>query len=1041
MAFSLAGLATLLFEVVTLRTLRLFWGSTSRAVAAVLVAFLGGMGVGNLWAGRKAERVKSSLRLAAVAQVMAACLFVIVPALLRGLGVFERWLAVRATPAAIVTSVSFLLPVLMIAVACVGLGMVLPLVARSFIGSVARSGQDVGLLYAVNAVSGALGALLAGFVLLPCWGLQQTLAGACLIALGAGLLFWGLGVSSAKLESESEAPGSTAPPLSAEPAAVKPQGERQCLFWVLVSYGLAGAASTVYEVGWTRAIGAVLGSSVYSFSLMLVVFIAGLALGGWWGGQMAGRLSKPVTVLSTVEVGVGLAALAVLPLLSRMTGLIPAMIAKFGVSFWPLLMLELVLIFLVLLLPALLMGMAFPLATRSIMTAGVLPGRAVGLTAGINTIGSVLGISVAATVLLPVLGLSKTLVLTSALNLICGVILVTAAESGRIVLVRTVAMALLWVAAAALASHVFPSPGKLSPVVAALNPSHAVLESRILYHKDGPVSGVTVMETVRGERVILLDGKPDASSGADLPTQIMAAHLPLTLHPEPRRALVIGLASGITLGSAGRHALETLDCVEIEPAMLEACRYFDSFNYRILEDPRVRVVIEDGRRYLAVTPQRYDVIVSEPSNPWIAGMGDLFTREFFELCRSRLERDGILCVWLEAYTLDLECFCSVVRSFGSVFTHVTMWNPKPFDYLLLGSQAPPCITSSALAARLSDPRISNDLARIGVRTVADFLSSFVLGGDNFSLLGGNARLHTDDNALLEFYAPRSMFRCEAAFEILERAEVLRLPDFSFIRITHDGGETLVREAVTQVFARGRVVQSLLWAHRGRNLQAEVELKKAAELNREDSFLQRILRERLRIAALVLRRGDPQAAEQLYWQVLSILPDDADACYGLGFIAEAKGDPEQASVWYERAVKKEPTRVALHTALAAVRQKQGRLAEAIQHYQTALALCPDSVPLRNNLAWLRATAESPQLRDREVAVKLASEACELTGWKDIRMITTLADIYMLGGQPEHAAAVFERALRANETGGDKELIARLRAKLRECQLSNERLRTK
>jgi spermidine synthase len=155
------------------------------------------------------------------------------------------------------------------------------------------------------------------------------------------------------------------------------------------------------------------------------------------------------------------------------------------------------------------------------------------------------------------------------------------------------------------------------------------------------------------------------------------------MHPDPKNALVVGLASGISLGSAGLHPLEELDCLEISPAMIEACRYFDDFNYRILDDPRVNVIINDARNYLALTAKQYDVIISQPSNPYIAGVADLFTREFFELSRQRLSPDGVMCTWVQAYNIGLETFRSIVRTFQEVFPNMTLWRTGKADCLLV----------------------------------------------------------------------------------------------------------------------------------------------------------------------------------------------------------------------------------------------------------------------------------------------------------------------------------------------------------------------
>ena len=195
----------------------------------------------------------------------------------------------------------------------------------------------------------------------------------------------------------------------------------------------------------------------------------------------------------------------------------------------------------------------------------------------------------------------------------------------------------------------------------------------------------------------------------------------------PGEVLVIGLASGITLGSAGRHPIEHLDCVEISPEAVEASHYFDHINYNILSDPRVELIIEDGRNHLALTNRKYDVIISEPSNPWIAGISDLFTLEFFQSCRQRLNPEGVVCVWLHAYDIEDKTFRSVINTFHTVFPCCTIWESwAGVDYFLIGSPKKIMVDYGTLVKRLQDEGISNDLGRIQVRNAADFLSGFVM---------------------------------------------------------------------------------------------------------------------------------------------------------------------------------------------------------------------------------------------------------------------------------------------------------------------------
>ncbi len=241
-------------------------------------------------------------------------------------------------------------------------------------------------------------------------------------------------------------------------------------------------------------------------------------------------------------------------------------------------------------------------------------------------------------------------------------------------------------------------------------------------------------------------------------TQVLSGHLPALFHPDPGTALVVGLASGVTAGSLATHPLERIDVVEIEAAVVEASRYFDGVNNRPLEDPRVRAVVNDGRNYLLFTDQRYDIIISEPSNPWLTGAANLFTLEYFDLTARRLAPGGISCQWIQAYNMTLPDLQSLLATYASVFEHVLLFNLDGSDLLLLGSQRPLRFDTDALARRMSLLDVAIDLGRVRIRAVEDLLAWFSLGEVEIEGLARGAGLNTDDNARVEFAAPWSLFQ-------------------------------------------------------------------------------------------------------------------------------------------------------------------------------------------------------------------------------------------------------------------------------------------
>lgn len=243
-----------------------------------------------------------------------------------------------------------------------------------------------------------------------------------------------------------------------------------------------------------------------------------------------------------------------------------------------------------------------------------------------------------------------------------------------------------------------------------------------------------------------VNGKADASNSVtDIPTQIMLGHLPLLLHPDPRAVLVIGLGSGISAGSVARHPIERLDVVEIEPAVVEASRFFAQDNGNVLGDRRVRLTIADGRNFLLTTRERYDVIASEPSNPWLSGVASLFSREFFQFARQRLRPGGFMLQWVHAYALLPEDLQMIVKTFRTVFPATSVWKVATGDFLLLGQTAPAPFDLNLLKARYeANPALRGDLAKIGISRWAGVLGYFVLDEKDVVRYSDGALLNTDD---------------------------------------------------------------------------------------------------------------------------------------------------------------------------------------------------------------------------------------------------------------------------------------------------------
>jgi spermidine synthase len=792
---------------------------------------------------------------------------------------------------------------------------------------------------------------------------------------------------------------------------------------LLIGYGLSGFAALVFEIAWTRVLALLIGSSVYAFSLMLTAFIFGLGLGSALGARFVDRVRDPLKALAVVEAAIGLSALGVVPLIGQSPLVILRVMGEVGESFWLLQWVRFGFILAIMLVPTTLLGAVFPLAGRLFVRSPSAVGRSVGTLYAANTVGSILGSLSGGFLLIPLLGIQHTLMAAvAASSAVAGLLLAVNGSlrpARRFVAVAVVAAAAG--AGIALVPAWNPSRMACGPFSAAIRMPSDVLRSpaelerlverrRVLFHKEGLGATVTVTCDPDGELRLATNGKTEASSLGDLDTQKLLGHVPLSLHANPRTALVIGLASGMTLGAVGCHPVAKIDCVEITPAMFEACNYFDAFNYHVLDDPRVEVLINDGRNHLALTDRRYDVIVSEPSNPWIAGVADLFSLEFFRLCRDRLNPDGLVCIWLQGYEMSPESFRSVVRTFQAVFPHMSVWKSPSPDYLLVGANGNGTVDYRTIARRMREPAVARDLALLHVRTPAELLAHRVMGEGGAARLAAGAPVHTDDNALLEFAAPRSQVRREEGREPIDLAvQPFWEADLLFLVGPPEQAQALAalrQQAARFIEANAHVVRATLYKRQRNEERALDEIREAAALTPgsalldewvlgcymadvEDMVRQRqwteiaaywrhLLRQvsgvsgiHFILARALSRSGDSAGALEEYGRALEIRPDFAEAQADVGDLLVALGRPAEAVRRFEQAIQIDPSLALAHNNLGAVLIGLGRPEEARRHFEEAIRLSPYYARAHHNLG----TAFSNRGRDDE-AIEQFKQALEI-----------------------------------------------------------------
>jgi spermidine synthase len=787
-AFLLSGFAGLVHQVVWAKLLAHLIGTTAHAQAAVLAVFMGGLALGSVLFGRRADARGRPLRTYVILEIAIGVYGLVLPLLLSAAAVGYAAAATRLFSSPTLTfALRFTLAFSLVVLPAVLMGGTLPILVRHLVERVDQTRRQVGNLYALNSLGAVLGAGTAGFLLLPLLGIYPSLAVASLLNLAAAALVR----TPARLEQASEGAGEGGrreATRGAEPGATPYRSDQYAV--TLVALAATGFAAMGYEVLFSRVIALAFGGSAYSFTVMLMAFISGITLGSAIVSRI--RVERPLWWLGCSQLVVVVALLAVTPLVARLPyliGLLRIGLREIPAGFELYQLGKAGLCLLVLLLPTTCLGLSFPLVAQVQARSQSEIGRRVGSTYAWNTAGNVLGAVLTSLVLLPRLGLLGAFHLNVALNLAAGVALLlvaTEVATPRRLLAAAATAVVIGVYAVAgggwldplnlSRNHLRmlrgPDPGG-SPEERARHPAasfEAWKESYVAkptagegFHFEEDAHNTVLVYDDGTQTTLYVNGKPDASTRRDLSTQVLLGQIPMFLHLDARSLLVIGYGSGITAGSALRHPLERLDIVEISPGVLDGDPLFSDFNYGVLSDPRIRVTIDDGVSFLRASPDRYDVIISEPSNPWVAGIAGLFTVEYFEALRAKLEPGGVAVVWFHQYEQSADGVMLVLRTLGSVFPEIVLFRATGFaDLIAVASLEPIELDPAAMELRFDEAPVRNDLARIGISNVASLLAQHAVSNERLRRGLTPGPLNTVNHNRLEYMSPRSFFWDERA---------------------------------------------------------------------------------------------------------------------------------------------------------------------------------------------------------------------------------------------------------------------------------------
>ena len=743
--FILSGAASLAYEVAWVKVLTLQFGASAWSIATVVASFMAGLGLGGAWGGRWAARVRNPLRAYALLE-LAISGFGLVSVPLLGLtgdltAGLHSWSDV---PFSLVLCLRFAVCFTVLLVPTFLMGASLPVLVVG-LSADESFGRRVALFYGANTLGAALGAFGAGVFGLVALGVSGTVRAAAILGLIIAAIAYLLGRGwTARTLPERSRRSRPSFLLSAFPAAAF----------------VSGCVAVFFQISWTRLLVPIVGSSTYAFTIILTTVLVGIGIGGLVVMLPRLRSAPALFMVGVVVAAASLSALGGLLFVNLLPQWFGLLVSGTGARTELLFLAQATIAGALVLLPTCCLGMALPVAIVGHRLRGEEMGRAVGVVYAANTFGSILGSVLAGFVFLPWLGAAGSICLAAIGGLVCALVLVLVDRGASIVLRSGTVLAAValfgcvWVALPSVDMRELQR-GVFRTVQA--TDKEEVVDSDLVYVREGRSATVTV---ARGpdDTVLKVNGKADASAVQDLRTQCLLGYLPLALHPDPREVCIVGYGSGTTVYAVATHpAVVKIDVAEIEEAVVDASPFFRSVNHDVLEDPRVTLFFEDGRTFLRYHERPYDVIVSEPSNPWIAGISSLFTTEYYRMIRRRLRPGGVFCQWIQCYELSDETLGVMLHTLASEFPHVAVFY-QDGDLICIATDTPVSGTFEQYETLFRAKAARRVLKKLDLHDAYDLFAGLFRSYPK-NAAGFQAELrNTDDNLWLEYRAPIEMYQ-------------------------------------------------------------------------------------------------------------------------------------------------------------------------------------------------------------------------------------------------------------------------------------------
>ncbi len=920
-AFFLSGATALVLEILWSRQFVTVLGASTYSISVVLCAFMAGLGVGSWLGGRLADRFPHRLLMYGTIQAVIALWAMGVPLLLAAL----RWWLPRVAllaPESVLLSMGARVVISfgILFVPCALMGATLPLLTRFCTESREVIGARVSLLYALNTLGATLGCFAAGYWLIDTLGVSvtnQAAVGTNLL-IAAGALALGFKYRRGKVPlpvRPAAAPvgGAAGSPAAAAQARGLPPGTRGLLLPVAFVSGLAALSC---EMLWLRYLGP-LANMAYTFPTILGIYLLGIGLGSLIYRYFLARFGASLRILAGAQLLLGLTVVVCFAL----GALISSSRATIPLSLWPMTIITV-------LAPTMVMGVVFPLICAAYARSVATVGRSVGTVYALNTLGTIVGSLIPVFVLVPVIGIQKSILLISLLYWIVGTTLLLASATRR----KSLGLACAG-AAALVVVLVFTLviPPDLCQRVGLPFSVHLRRHRDIVFYREGRTSTETIVQDkVSKVKYLYMNGAVEVTTAYTemVCFKLMAALGPL-LHANPEEVLMICFGGGIASGAAARYPdVKSVLAVDLESSVLEGAKVLEEANNSVLNDPKVRVAIDDGRNYVLMSRKKWPVIVSDSLHPKSSDAWVLYTREFYQTIKEHLTDDGIYVQWVPFQELSVAEYQSIVRTFQCVFPHASLWYSHGVAETgvygghthLVGTADRLTIDVGAMREKLSAAEVNADLRPWGLENPLGILETFVCGEERLREWTGEGPINTDDLPYVQYKTRYSAGpKCTGTTFLLLVESV-----WPYVRNT--GSETEAQTLERELTLRA-AANALMFA---------TQVPQAVALLPEDAKF---------------RKYGENLAQGLKW-VRGVAAYYADSAVGLMWLARramaVPGNRDQPVTLYRNALALEPDNAVAHHNLGFALASQGRFDEAVAHYLSALRLDPDSAETHSNL---------------------------------------------------------------------------------------------